>query len=262
MNAETTSASIVNHLALAGNLPSADSYYRSRLFIPPFTTNPLVAAASPVLSLLERLCICSTLPPIENLRESIEHELLAFHSRLNGKAGSEELDVIATYLLCATIDELIGKNYLRIYGKAAEFKAFTPSSYAEKGPEERFFMIVDYIKERPNQYLDLIELTYYCLITGFEGKHHGRADGRQTLDNLLEELFQLIKLYRVNKTYHLLREPKKNDKNKTATAKPKIYLALGFLGVFILAYSASYFFVESKARLVQFGHAAIAKLDH
>ena len=55
-----------------------------------------------------------------------------------------------------------------------------------------FFGIVTYIKQRPNQYLDLLELAYYCLITGFEGEQHGKADGRQTLDNLIEELYQLI----------------------------------------------------------------------
>ena len=57
-------------------------YFRSKLFSSNAASNPLVAAASPVLSLLERLCISQTLPSIESMRENIEHELFAFHSRL------------------------------------------------------------------------------------------------------------------------------------------------------------------------------------
>ena len=49
--------------------------------------------------------------------------------------------------------------------------------------QQRFFEIVDYMKERVNQYLDLLELAYYCLVSGFEGEHHLRADGRQARGN-------------------------------------------------------------------------------
>ncbi|KTD19346.1 IcmH (DotU) [Legionella lansingensis] len=260
MTAERFSASIVNRLSLPSAQQTPHGYYRSKLFIAPFTTNPLVAAAGPLLSLLERLCITPSLPPINSIRENIDHELRAFHSRLQGKAYTEELDAIAHYLLCATIDELIGKNYLRLYGTIAEFKAFTPSSHDDVGPQRRFFDIVNYIKERANQYLDLIELAYYCLITGFEGEQHGRADGRQVLDNLLEELYQLIQQHRVNKSHQLFKQHKKID------AFPKNYkplIASSILALIILAsgYLISHVLLENQAKVVQFGHTVTAKLD-
>jgi type VI secretion system protein ImpK len=260
MTAERFSASIVNRLSLAGTQQLPQGYYRSKLFIAPFTTNPLVAAAGPLLSLLERLSVSPSLPPVDNIRENIEHELHAFYSRLNRKDYSEELNAIAHYLLCATIDELLGKNYLRLYGEAAEFKAFTPSSLDSIGPQRRFFDIVKYIKERPNQYLDLMELAYYCLIAGFEGEQHGRADGRQVLDNLIEELFQLIKEHRVNKSYQLFRQHKKVDafpKNY----KPLIAWATLALVLLIGGYFISHFLLEKQARIVQFGHTVAVRLD-
>lgn len=260
MAAEQLAASFVSPLSLPGTHKMPQGYYRSKLFIAPFTTNPLVAAAGPILSLVERLYVTPSLPPIHSIRENIEHELRAFHSRLNSKAYTEEFDAIAHYLLCATIDELIGKNYLRLYGKPAEFQAFTPSSHGEKGPESRFFDIVNYIKQRPNQYLDLLELAYYCLITGFEGEQHGRADGRQVLDNLIEELYQLIKQHRVNKSHRLFNE-QKGVESFPKNRKPLVAVSIVALSVLTASYFVSQLLLEKQARTVQFGHTVTAKLD-
>jgi type IV/VI secretion system ImpK/VasF family protein len=260
MAAEQLSVSFVSRLSLPGTHKMPQGYYRSKLFIAPFTTNPLVAAAGPLISLLERLCIAPSLPPINSIRDNIEHELRAFHSRLNAKACTEELDAIAHYLLCATIDELIGKNYLRLYGTVAEFQAFTPSSHDETGPQQRFFEIISYIKQNPNQYLDLLELAYYCLITGFEGVQHGRADGRQVLDNLIEELYQLIHQHRVHKPYRLFHE-QKTAENFPKDRKPLIVGSLIAVAVLAASFFASHIFLEKQAQSVQFGHTLTAKLD-
>lgn len=257
--AERFSASFVNRLSIPRKQIST-GYYRSKLFVAPFTTNPLVAAASPLLSLLSRLCIAPSLPPLVGIRSNIEHELHAFHSRLDNKAASEHSSAIAHYLLCATIDELLGKNYLRIYKTAAEFKAFTPSSYDSIGPQGRFFDIVNYIKEKPHQYLDLLELAYYCLITGFEGEFHNRADGRQSLDNLIEELFLLIQQYRAHKPAYLFHEPKASalfSKNH----HPVMAVGLIAIVALIASYFTSYLLLENRAEKVQFGHTILARLD-
>ncbi len=260
MAAERFSASFVNRLSVPGKQQISKGYYRSKLFVASFTTNPLVAAAGPLLSLLERLCVTPSLPPLLTIRDNIEHELQAFHSRLISENYTEHLSAIAHYLLCATIDELLGKNYVRIYGKIAEFKAFTPSSYDTIGPQGRFFDIVNYIKEKPNQYLDLLELAYYCLITGFEGEYHHRADGRQGLDNLIEELYLLIQQHRVNKAPRLFHEQKTTV---TFTKNRKPLIAASIIAVFTLlaSYFTSYLLLENHAEKVQFGHTILAKLD-
>lgn len=260
MAAEHFSVSLVSRLSLTGNQRIPQGYFRSKLFVASFTTNPLVAAAGPLLSLLERLSVSPSLPPITSIRGNIEHELNAFHSRINGKNCIEEIETLAHYLLCATIDELLGKSYLRFYEQAAQFNAFTPASLDNIGPEQRFFDIINYIKDRPNQYLDLLELAYYCLISGFEGHYHGRADGRQNLDNLIEELFQLIQQYRVNKSYHLFKEQKKVEA-QARSHKPLMIIGLVSLCLLAAGYGVSYLLLEQKVKSVQFGHNIIAKLD-
>ncbi len=130
------------------------TYFRSKLYALSSSTNPIIAAAGPLFSLLERLCTSTMVPPIDAMHDNITHELNAFHSRLSAQKYGEEFTFIATFLLSATVDELLGKNYLRLYGKPAEFKAFTKASHDQEGPEVQFFKVIDYLKQRTNQYLD------------------------------------------------------------------------------------------------------------
>ncbi len=261
MSAEPYSANLVSRLVVPGNNRIPQGYYRSKLFINSSTTNPLVAAAGPLLSLLERLCISPTLPPISSIRENIEHELKAFHSRLTGQQYADEFVVIACYLLSATIDELLGKNYVRIYGQPAEFAAFTPSSHDEIGPQKRFFDILNHIKERTNQYLDLLELAYYCLIAGFEGEQHLRTDGRQVLDNLIEELYQLILQNRANKPHRLFKV-KTSVIPESKNHRSVIVAILLALCSVVSIYFTSHTLLESKAKNVLQKHTLLAKLEH
>lgn len=261
MTTEQYPASLVSRLLMTESVAIApQGYYRSKLFIAPFSTNVLVAAAGPILSLLERLCLSPSLPPIENIRENIEHELKAFHSKLHASKYTVELIGVAQYLLSVTIDEVLGKNYLRVYNTPIQFKSFTPLSSDGAEPQTRFFEILNYIKERPNQYLDLIELVYFCLIAGFEGQYHLKADGRQILDNTIEDLYQIIQQHRFNKPHKLFNEtplPKTIKKSY----KPAIISAVAAVGILVLAFLTSQMVLENKAKNVLFGHTQLAMLE-
>jgi type IV/VI secretion system ImpK/VasF family protein len=258
MSAESYSASLVSRFAVPGKPQFPQGYFRSKLYTNSSTTNPLVAAAGPLFSLLERLCVSPTLPPINNIRSNIEHELNAFHSSLASKNYADDFVVIACYLLSATIDELLGKNYLRLYKTPSEFKAFTPSSFDGIGPQKRFFEIINYIKEQTSQYLDLLELSYYCLIAGFEGEKHLLADGRQTLDNLIEELFQLIQKNRSNKTYRLFKD--QNNKQPQAVSYKRIITStiITLISVTFI-YLASQMLLEDKAKSILIKHSVLTR---
>jgi type VI secretion system protein ImpK len=252
---------VSNRLVDAGTLPVPQGYYRSKLFIAPFSTNTLVAAAGPLLSLLERLCLSPSLPTIEVIRDNIEHELLAFQSKMEASKYPLDFVAIAHYLMSATIDEILGKSYMRVYQIAAEFKAFTPLSNDNVQPQYRFFEILNYIKERPNQYLDLIELVYFFLIAGFEGHYHLKADGRQVLDNYIEDLYQIIQTNRFKKPHRLFNEspaPKIVKKNYKAV----IIAVIAAVSVVALAFFTSQYLLENKAKSVLFGHTQLALLDN
>lgn len=260
MEARTSSTtSLINLFSIPNNNLVPDGYYSSKLFKVLKTSNPINDAATPILTILERLSVSSTLPEIHNLRDNIEHELKAFHCLLiENKYPSEQI-VIASYMICATIDEVIGKNYLRINKDPVEFKSFTPSSFNNIGPEERFFDIINHLRERSNQYLDLLELGYYCIAAGFEGKHHVEAGGRQALDNLLEDLFQMINQQKVNKPIKLFKQVPK-EVTSANNYKTIIWLgAISFIMV-VMVYVISSIFLESSADNFMKEHTSFEKV--
>lgn len=241
-------------------IPTPAGYFRSKLFSSNAASNPLVAAASPVLSLLERLCISQTFPAIDTMRENLEHELFAFHSRLSHQQYTEDTIALAYYLVSATIDELLGKNYLRAFGEPVAFKAFTPSNTNDMGPESQFFVIINHLKDSGSQYLDLLELGYYCLIAGFEGEQHLRTDGRQTLENLMEDLHKIIQRNRVYKPQLLFKTPNpilKDHRNY----KPLIATVMLSLSLLVAMYIGSQHLLNHQAKNVVQHYSAQIKTD-
>lgn len=259
--AELYPLSVVHPLAPSEPIFALRGYYRSKLFIAPNSTNALVAAAGPLLSLLERLGLSASLPPIEKIRDNIEHELNAFDSKLVAAKYPHELIRIAHYLISATIDELLGKNYLRVFNLAPSFNAFTPLTQDNAQPQTRFFELITYLKERPNQYLDVLELIYFCLIVGFEGEYHYKANGRQALDNQIEELYQIIQDHRFHEQLRLFND---NPLPKTAKKKYKASLltALIAFSMLTLAFFTSQLLLEHKAKTVLLSHTQLATLDN
>ena len=146
---------------------------------------------------------------------NVEHELRAYYSRLQGQPHSEAQNIMAYYLLCVTVDEILARSYLRLYGHVEAFKAFTPVTQADIVPGKQFFIILNYLKTRPFDQLPLLELAYYCLMAGFEGEQQGRPDGRQVLEAEIDELFRLMQPYR-----QMIRFPLFEPSQKV-TAAPK-----------------------------------------
>lgn len=205
MIAEKLSAQVIQQISPFQHFHVGQGYFRSKLLVTDAFTNPLVAAFSPLISILERIHIANYLPEIERLHQDITHEFKAFYSRLSPHDYPEEFYSFAHYLISATIDEILGKTYLRLYNEPIQFTAFTPISNDHINPQEYFFEILSHLMNAPEQYLDLIELAYFCLLIGFEGKYHFQNDGRLILDNLLESLFQTIQKLRTNRTHKLFK---------------------------------------------------------
>lgn len=260
MPSESMAISIVQHLSLISASPPTKGYYRSKLFVAPLSTTPLIAAAGPLFSILERLSVCTSLPVLSLVCENIRHELQAFHSRLSGKHYTPEVEALAHYILTATIDELLQKSYLRIYDEIPEYEPFNPQAHGAVLPTQGFFDIVLFIKDQPLQYLDMIELAYFCLMLGFEGEQAKKPQGRYIVEHLMEDLFQILKQHKVLKSYHLFKESKRME---IRTKAHKSWVIWGIAGGLLLgSITASYNLLENKARTVQFGHAMLAKLDN
>lgn len=257
----TSLAPLVNRLTHAESQISPTGYYRSRLFSMPCTANAMVAAAGPLLSITGRLGITQVLPPIQSLRDNIDHEMQAFHSKMHANGYADEQIALAGYLVCATMDELVGKSYIRVNQEPAEFQAFTPAGDDEAGPQKRFFEIVQFIREKPNQYLDLIELAWFCLIAGFEGAEHLAVNGKQTLDNLIDDLYRIIQQYRVNKPHKLFNHVAMPPMPAKPGHWPVIGIVAGCLFFITAILFISQLFLDNKAGTLLQMHSPLVAED-
>ena len=181
------------------------THYRSKLYTPKTGVNPLVTAAQPLFSILERINLSEKPPELMALQANLAHELQAFITNAETTEHIKEIILVARYLLCATIDEIIEKAYLKkgsqgivdFNQETPKFKKVTalqetPASTELASPDIYFFQILDNAMNKPDFYLDVIELIYFCLITGFEGKYRSDPNGKQSLENLLDKLYQVI----------------------------------------------------------------------
>ena len=64
------------------------------------------------------------------------------------------------------------------------------SKNQEQTPDVQFFVILDKIIDKPEHYLDLLELIYLCLSLGFEGKY--KKEEHKKLKHIMETLFKTI----------------------------------------------------------------------
>jgi type VI secretion system protein ImpK len=235
-------------------------YYRSKLFSLQDGLSPFVSAAGPIFSLMDRFSMAKQLPPLERVMVHLEHELKAFQSRLLSMEVSPFHQAMAYYLLSATVDELLVRHYLRLYGRAPVFKAFTPVTLDSEQHPVNFFSILALLQSQPYEYLSLLELAYYCLMAGYEGEFHGRADARLVLESRIDEIFHLIMS---------IRQPQ--DLPWLSSASPVIptetsYRAVAWMGgalmiVVWICFYASQYFLDEKANQLRFAPSFVTHLD-
>jgi len=88
-----------------------------------------------------------------------------------------------------------------------------------------------------------------------------KADGRQALDNHIEDLYQIIQQYRFNKPHRLFNE---NPIPKTVKKDYKVSICTAIVAVSLVvaAFLTSHVLLENKAKTVLFGHTQLAMLDN
>ena len=226
--------------------PKELGYYRSKVYTFYQQSNPLLSAAQPVFSCIERIKLYKAPPQLTLIQDSIRHELNAFRSKVSLSHYSQEYITIACYLLSATVDEILAKVYQSSQKEQVSFKAFTPIASDNIGPEQRFFDILELILETPNQYLDLIELAYLCLNSGFEGKYHFEVTGKQQLDDIIEKLFNVLEQYKSNKKHQFFNDHQVNVQTEKV-ATPWYLITIACISIVIISFIISQFTINNEA---------------
>jgi type VI secretion system protein ImpK len=157
--------------------------------------NPLAAAAGPLLILGATVGSMVYQADVEGLRRKAVESVQAFELQARA-AGIDPNDVtVARYVICTFLDSAIfqtpwgGQN---VWGSRSLLLTF----HNEAHGGEKFFTILERMRQDPPRYINLLELQYICLALGFQGKYRLEPNSRAVVQMLQDDLYRLIRARR------------------------------------------------------------------
>jgi type VI secretion system protein ImpK len=129
----------------------------------------------------------------EELRKEISATLQNLEKQ-GKRHGFADEDMKATrYALCALLDETILNSRWEFKDQWAE-RPLQLEHFGEHMAGERFFDLLERVRQKGGRKVDLLEVFCLTLILGFQGKYKLR--GREELQHLIRELAREINNYR------------------------------------------------------------------
>jgi type VI secretion system protein ImpK len=157
--------------------------------------NPLLSAATPLLTLAVQLRNTPSHADPENLFAHISQEITNFEVAARGGGARPEGILASRYVLCTFLDEIV---LATPWGNQSGWVSRTllNAFHNEGWGGEKFYLILDQLLTEPHQNVDLLELFYVCLALGFEGRLRVQAGGRSELDRIQTNLYNVIRSIR------------------------------------------------------------------
>lgn len=157
--------------------------------------NPLVNAASTLIAVFEKTRASVSHPDVGGLHQRLVNELKNFENSAREAGIKPEIILSARYALCASLDEAVLNTP---WGSESAWPQRTLLSvfHNETAGGEKFFLILDRMKQQPGENLFILELMYILLSLGFEGKYRVIHRGREMIEQLRDELFTIIRRQR------------------------------------------------------------------
>ena len=203
--------------------------------------NPLIEAAKPVLILANSMQQTTSQLSTDSLINKFS--LLINNFEENAEKNGAKYDAIqaAKYCLCTFVDELAVRA-----GWADETwskNSLLVSFYDETWGGERFFEIIQNLKQASDKNIDLLEFMYLCLQFGYKGKYQVLNNGELEIDKIKRDLLALIHSKRPDQTVNLFKHNPiitNNIQRKRRLAIP--LWVVGVLGA--VALGVSYFTMQ------------------
>ena len=155
-------------------------------------TNPLVTAANPLLDLIPQLRATAQVPDPGRVREFLVDQIQAFELRAGAAGIPSETIIGARYCLCTALDETAAQTPWGGSG-AWSRQGLLVTFHNETWGGEKFFQLLGKLAQNPQQHGHLLELMYYCLALGFEGRFRIIDNGRTQLETLKQRLAQIVR---------------------------------------------------------------------
>src|SRR5690348_11951511 len=166
---------------------------RTIIRLPPVAKlNPIVNAALPLLDLAMQIKNRAVHNNVESLRDRVVAEMNAFERKVTPLGQSMQTIRAARYALCATIDDIVLNTP---WGSRSAWtqRSMVATFHNEVVGGERFWDLLKELKRDAAVNLDLLELLYFCIALGFEGKYRVLPRGASELILVREDLYRLIR---------------------------------------------------------------------
>ena len=157
--------------------------------------NPLVNAASTLIAVFEKTRVSVSHPDVGGLHQRMVNEIKKFETTAKETGIKPEVVLSARYAMCVALDEAVLNTP---WGSESAWPQRTLLSvfHNETSGGEKFFLILDRMKEQPAENLYILELMYILLSLGFEGKYRVIHRGRDMIEQMRDDLFNIIRRQR------------------------------------------------------------------
>lgn len=159
--------------------------------------NPVMNAGNALLSLIVKLRNTPSHANVEGLYNQVSQEIRQFEARLKQESNRPELVLASRYALCAAIDEAVLSTPWGANSAWAQ-RTLLSAFHNETSGGQKFFLILDKMKEAPAENLNVLELLYFILSYGFEGKYKVVDRGQDQLGAIRNDLYQTLRRFRAN----------------------------------------------------------------
>lgn len=164
-------------------------------FSPSAGLNPLLIAANTLIEVFGEIKQTIGHSNINELHQRLINEVKSFETKSQQASIPGEIVLSSRYILCTILDEAILNTP---WGAESNWhqRSLLSVFHNETTGGEKFYLILEKLKQTPAVNVDILELCYICLSLGFEGKYRLTSRGRQNIEILRNELFDIIRTYR------------------------------------------------------------------
>ncbi|MDO4641980.1 MAG: type VI secretion system protein TssL, long form [Neisseria sp.] len=164
--------------------------------------NPLIEAAKSVFILVNAMQQTTSQLSSDGLINKFSLLINKFEEDAEKNGAKYDAIQAAKYCLCTFVDE----SAVRASWADENWSkhSLLVSFYDETWGGERFFEILNNLKQDPAKNIDLIEFMYLCLQFGYKGKYQVLASGDLEVDKIKRDLLSIIHAKRPDQTINLL----------------------------------------------------------
>lgn len=154
-------------------------------------SNPLLAAATPILDLIPQLRTSAQADP-NAVKASLVNGIRAFEAGARKSNLPPEQIVAARYVLCTFVDETAANTPWGGSGQWAA-QSLLVIFHNEGWGGEKTFQLLAKLADDPKKNFDLLELLEVCLAMGFQGRFRVVDNGQAQLLQVRERLFDMLR---------------------------------------------------------------------